>query len=82
MQQEIIIKQKQYYETTEEENINKLRVSYHNVSFHTYDPSRPYLHIQIDGHDGFNFYLEMDEFKMKDLIQQLQDDLKKKRFYY
>lgn len=80
MQQKIIIKRHQYFDSLEEENIDKLQIEYRNTSFSTYDKRRPYLHIQVDGFDGFNFYLEMDTYQMERLIKQLEEQVSKVRY--
>lgn len=82
MQQEIIIRKNQYFQSTEEENIDKLKIEYYRTKFSTYDPSKPYLHIQVGEYDDFNFYLEMDEYQMERLIKQLEEQVRKVRYGY
>jgi parvulin-like peptidyl-prolyl isomerase len=82
MNQEIIIRKENYIHSNEEEDINKLKVEYLRTKFSTYERSREYLHIQIGEFDEFNFYLELNEYQMEDLIKQLQEQVKKVRYNY
>lgn len=80
MEQKIIIRKDQYLTYLEDETIDKLKVDYCHTSFSTYDTSRPYLHIQVGDYDEFNLYVEMSEYKMENLIKQLEEQLKKVRY--
>lgn len=80
MRNDIIIRKEDYFESTEDHSIDKLKVSYHTTKFSTYDRSRPYLHVQVGEYDEFNFFLELDEYRMEKLIERLKEELKRVKY--
>jgi hypothetical protein len=75
MEQKIIVLRSDY---SDEEGNSRLKFDYSNTHFSTYDTWRDYLHIQMNGFDGFNLYIEMSERQIDDLIKLLQS---KKKFF-
>ncbi|MGD6876967.1 hypothetical protein [Bacillus infantis] len=73
MEQNIIVTRPDY---TDEEGNSRLKIDYLNTHFSLYDTWRDYLHIQLNGHDGFNLYVEMSEREIDDLIKQLESKKK------
>lgn len=73
MEQKIIAIRSDY---SDEEGNSRLKFDYLNTHFSTYEAWRDYLHIQLNGHDGFNLYIEMSEREIDDLIKFLE--IKKK----
>lgn len=77
MQHKIIIRKDDYITNTEDDYINKLKATYKHTHFSTYEKYRDYLHIEINGFDGFNLYLEMNPWEAEKLFLELADQARK-----
>lgn len=73
MEQKIIAIRSDY---TDEEGNSRLKFDYSSTHFSLYEPWRDYLHIQMNGHDGFNLYIEMSDRQIDDLIKLLESKKK------
>ncbi|PLR99560.1 hypothetical protein [Bacillus sp. T33-2] len=73
MEQRIIAIRPDY---SDEEGNSRLQFNYLNTHFSEYETWRDYLHIQMNGYDGFNLYIEMSERQIDDLINLLQSKKK------
>jgi hypothetical protein len=69
MKQEMVIKREDRLDENED---SALKFDLSSTHFSTYEKWRDYFHIQINGHDGLNIYLEMSPYEVDDLIKMLQ----------
>jgi hypothetical protein len=73
MEQEMKIIRSDY---TDEEGNSRLKFDYRSTHFSTYETWRDYLHIEVNGYQGLNIYIEMSEREIDDLITLLQSKKK------
>ena len=78
MEQKLIIKREKYYESYEDKpSISNLKMDYRKTHFSTYEEWRNYLHIEVNGYDGFNFYLELTPREAEELFTELAEKARK-----
>lgn len=79
LQQKIIIKKEDYITNTEKDYINRLKAEFTHTHFSTYEKYRDYLHIEVDGYDGFNLHIEMNPWEAEKMFLDLAEQARKIR---